>query len=285
MGVRTSITENEFQQKDNHQQELSLLLGADSFLYGITDQNQQLLALRDVQLSDRERPHRSFRQLLDTDDLLQREYRQVNVVWTDRRSTLVPRHLFEADHPITYLEHLFETDAHTPAHFDRLHQPEAYQVYTVAPEWEQLLRRKYPNARHHHIIRMLLAGYTTHAAHEEFFLAIHTRDEQLWVTYLFQNRLQYTNVFTVRSPQDVVYFTLLVFQEQKLAPANATLYLSGELVQHSETNRLLDSYVGELKPLPAPIGLKYGTQFSETIPPALYFDLLSTCVETLRPFA
>lgn len=87
-------------------------------------------------------------------------------------------------------------------------------------------------------------------------------------------RLEFCNVFTVSTPEDVVYFTILVMQELGLSPDQDFVTIWGELTGDSAVFGLLGTYVRNLRFGTRPFGLRYTYRLNE-LAEHRYFDLFS----------
>ena len=87
-------------------------------------------------------------------------------------------------------------------------------------------------------------------------------------------RLEFCNVFPVSTPEDVVYFTILVMQELGLSPDQDFVTIWGELTGDSAVFGLLSTYVRNLRLGARPFGLRYTYRLNE-VPEHRYFDLFS----------
>ena len=85
--------------------------------------------------------------------------------------------------------------------------------------------------------------------------------------------LQYFNTFEYDTPEDVLYYALLAYDQAGLLPNRTSLYLCGEVNRPGAVFDLLYTYVQDIH------FCKYGAPPSlpadvENLPAHLYFDLL-----------
>ena len=98
-------------------------------------------------------------------------------------------------------------------------------------------------------------------------------DQQLTAVVL-GSQLEFCNVFTVSTAEDVVYYTILVMQELGLNPDQDPVTMWGELTSDSATFTLLGTYVRQLRLGTRPFGVQYSYRFNE-LAAHQHFDLFS----------
>ncbi|RZK50310.1 MAG: DUF3822 family protein [Hymenobacter sp.] len=87
-------------------------------------------------------------------------------------------------------------------------------------------------------------------------------------------QLEFCNVFTVSTPEDIAYYTILTMQELGLSPDQDAVTVWGELTSDSATYSLLSTYVRHLRFGNRPFGLHYSYRLNE-LAENQYFGLFS----------
>jgi hypothetical protein len=132
-----------------------------------------------------------------------------------------------------------------------------------------------PEARLLHHTSPLLAGLlyqqgpTAPARH----LSLHLAGSELTLLVL-GTQLEFCNVFTVSTPEDVVYYTILTMQELGLSPDQDAVTIWGELTGDSAAFAQLATYVRHLRFGNRPFGLHYSYRLNE-LAESRYFELFS----------
>jgi len=98
-------------------------------------------------------------------------------------------------------------------------------------------------------------------------------DQQLTAIVLGP-QLEFCNVFTVSTAEDVVYYSILVMQELGLNPDQDQVTMWGELTSDSATFMLLGTYVRHVRFGARPFGVQYSYRFNE-LAEHRHFDLFS----------
>ncbi|NML64608.1 DUF3822 family protein [Hymenobacter sp. RP-2-7] len=121
----------------------------------------------------------------------------------------------------------------------------------------------------------LLAGWLQQrgpaAPARQLYLSL--ADQELTALVL-GSRLEFCNVFAVSTPEDVVYFTILVMQQLGLSPDQDPVTIWGELTGDSAVFTLLSTYVRHLRLGARPFGLHYTYRLND-VPAHRHFDLFS----------
>jgi hypothetical protein len=131
-----------------------------------------------------------------------------------------------------------------------------------------------PEARLLHHTSPLLAGLlyqqgpTAPACH----LSLHLAGPELTLLVLGKQQLEFCNVFTVSTPEDVVYYTILAMQELGLSPDQDAVTVWGELTSDSATFVQLSTYLRHLRFGNRPFGLHYSYRLNE-LAESRYFEL------------
>lgn len=104
-------------------------------------------------------------------------------------------------------------------------------------------------------------------------LYLHLADRELTLVVL-GTQLELCNVFTISTPEDVVYYTILAMQELGLSPDQDAVTVWGELTSDSATYGLLATYVRHLRFGSRPFGLSYSYRLNE-LAESRHFELFS----------
>ena len=104
-------------------------------------------------------------------------------------------------------------------------------------------------------------------------LYLHLAGPELTLVVL-GTQLEFCNVFTISTPEDAVYYTILVMQELGLSPDQDTVAVWGDLTSESAVFTLLRTYVRHLRFGNRPFGLQYSYRLNE-LAESRHFELFS----------
>jgi hypothetical protein len=71
--------------------------------------------------------------------------------------------------------------------------------------------------------------------------------KQLQIAAFESSNLLFINIFSYETPADVLYFSLLIYQQLQWDPAIIPLSISGEIVQNSEIYKQLHKFIGAVR--------------------------------------
>jgi hypothetical protein len=194
--------------------------------------------------------------------------------------TLLPATLFRPGDEATYLQlhHALEATEQawayalppgSPAH----ELVSIFATETTVAEW---LRATHgPAARLLHHTSALLAGllHQRGPAAPTRQLYLHLTGPELTLVVLGA-QLEFCNVFAISTPEDAVYYTILVMQELGLHPDQDTVTIWGDLTSESAIFTLLRTYVRHLRFGNRPFGLQYSYRLNE-LAESRHFELFS----------
>ena len=201
---------------------------------------------------------------------------QVRLALTGRAFTLLPRPLFRpGDEPAVLALHHALASTETARHF--AHPAlELVSIFAADQHLADWLHRTHgPKSCLLHHTSALLAGLLHQrgpAAPRRLYL--HLGQWELTLVLLDQQRLEFCNVFSFASAEDVLYYTILVMQELGLNPDQDELTIWGDLTADSALFELLRTYIRRLRFGTRPYDLHYSYHLNE-VQECQYFDLLS----------
>lgn len=265
------ILEDDFTKRSSPTFELSILTGIDSFTYMVSDGQQNILALREYLLD--EKNMQDFQQTLESDRLLALQYRNSRIVWVGDLSTLIPGRLLNNDDRQILLGHLTDVPENTLLKNDQLTPLSAVNVYGIEEARWNMLKGKFPGARLFHIHTALFWGYRKYAAQQGGMqVFVHVRPSFFHLLIFDGSNLLLANRYAYQSAKDFLYFILLIFDQFKLSQENTPLLLSGKLLSDSEIYRLLARYIRQLDFLKPPAFFQFGPKMTQK-KHYFYFDL------------
>ncbi|WP_233635609.1 DUF3822 family protein [Hymenobacter setariae] len=140
-------------------------------------------------------------------------------------------------------------------------------------EWLQATHG--PTARLLHHTSALVAGllHQRGPAAPTRQLYLHLAGPELTLVVL-GTQLEFCNVFAISTPEDAVYYTILVMQELGLNPDQDTVTIWGDLTSESAIFTLLRTYVRHLRFGSRPFGLQYSYRLNE-LAECRHFELFS----------
>ena len=281
--IQFEFIEDTFLKKNTSIYELSILLGMDSFVYMITDGQQkvQVLAqfpyLSKQPYSSHDYPLESLENYLEKNTLLKSRFRNIKLGIHSPGFTLIPDRLFSEKDKKAILSHLSNADDPYEVRSDKIQPILSRNVYSVSEPLSDLIKRHFSSARVFNLNTTLLLATLRIASleskgHQLFFHV----DGHYLRTYLFEGKnLLVATHNAYQSPQDFVYYVMLVFEQFGLSPDTQKVNLCGNIHQDSELYQQLFRYVRNIHYMKAPGFLQNGPK-TNALPGYQYFDLFSS---------
>ena len=275
--ISRQIVEDTYAKRQSTNQELSILIGMDSFAYIITGENREVEMIREFEIEATriERIVAEIQTIIDEDKPLNLPYKRIRMAYTGSIVTIVPDRLYDREKRPQYLQQLTQVEEHYEFRSDRLETIEAQNVYALEEELGVFLRTSYPGTLFFHLSTVLfnqLHPFTSNKNGYNLFVNVRGRNLNI---FLFQkDTLVFSNSFQYQASKDFVYFIMLVFDQFELDSHKIPIYLSGQIIEQSEIYKLLFRYVKHIQFLPKLSTHRFGAKLQE-IEPHLFFDLIS----------
>ena len=209
------------------------------------------------------------------DYLGQRGWNAVRLAVTGRAFTLLPATLFRAGDEAAALRlHHTPTPTETVRHTTHpgLELVNVFAAEAALTNWLGATHGTSGRLLHH--TSALLAGLMhQRGAATPRRLYLNPGPQELTLVVMGQH-LEYCNVFSCTTAEDVVYYTILVMQELSLDPDQDEVTVWGELTPDSAVFSLLRTYVRNVRFGPRPGNIEYSYRLHDVFE-YRYFDLFS----------
>ena len=242
----------------------------------------KILALEDYELNA------VFSQLQLTDQLnllveenpflTQTNWSQIRVAVKNQNFTLIPETLFEPSAAEHYLNlHAEPDEFHEEILTYRHPKIEAVSIFTADSyliKWfEETFGAK--KIRFMHQTSPLIEGVLNqHGRSLQKKTYLYVEQNYLSILLAQENRLEFCNQFYYASPEDFIYFLLLVMQEQKLNPDQDPVTVWGDITHDSALFTILRKYVRNVSLGKKPQNMAFSYKFEDAFDHR-YFDLYS----------
>ena len=239
--------------------ELSVVLYADSFFYGLWSENEVLIKTDNHSLENLEKLMKIWNHNYDL--------QMVRIMSTAKPYV----HLAEGDYKKKYFDDYFkglyptwkvkgkakEKDVFVKEPINTLHYFEPHFM-------DQLKGFDFPFKTSH--ISTALGNY---AYLIEERIVSHISNNILHISCYKNGSFKFYNQFYCEQAEDFLYYYLLVLQEFDLDPSKATICIGGEIMEESKLMTLLKAYVNKIKLVDKNLKLKRSVNHSTH----LYYDL------------
>jgi hypothetical protein len=246
---------------------LSIQVNLDGFSFCTLDPvRNKYIQLRHIPFNNQVEIGPQLEKCFEEIELLNLPFKKTMVLIPSQHSTLVPTGIFDASLKRDWLEFCINADDHALVLFNKVKMADAYNVFSVSEAVYNIMRRQFPEPvffhQHTPIIETNLSS--SFSGSENTALFINLNRNFFDIVVFGKNRLKLCNSFPIKSDNDFIYFTLFVFEQLKLEPANTEVVLCGWHPDFSNLHKHLANYVRNVKQCDLPTHYQYSYHFRET---------------------
>jgi len=206
-----------------------------AFSYVIVDESKKLLTAAYFVLNHTEGRNLAdnIRDIVDTQEVLQLDFKESVVVYNFSESTLVPGGFYNHDANRELVELLFGNLKKGLVLTEKDDQSNLHTLYRVPAAVHSLLQQKFSAGKYWHIYTLWLS-LLQKTEHEEMqsIYTVFAADKVL--TAIYRNRsLQLIQSFAYTTPEDVVYHLLHCCEQLGLSQDDCLLHISGYIDEDS----------------------------------------------------
>ncbi|MBC6989315.1 DUF3822 family protein [Hymenobacter sp. BT491] len=195
----------------------------------------------------------------------QQGWNSVRLAVQNRFFTLLPSPLFRAGDEATYLRLHHTVDAgHESVHRYTHPSLEIVSVFAAEKALADWFQHTYPAGKVLHQSSSLLEGVihqTEQSAPRRLYLSI--SNQELTILAIRDKRPEFCNVFPFATPEDLIYYAILVMQELQLNPDQDTVVVWGDIMHDSELFTILRKYIRNIRFGNRPFDLSYSYRLND----------------------
>ncbi len=229
--------------------ELSVQAGIDGFSFCILDtiRNKFILIRAFEPEENKYFSSERINELIEKDDFLSKPYKKVNIIMPSAKFTLVPAPLFEPGKKDEYFTFNHLKEDNSIIFTNKLNDPEAYLVFSVPKQINDVINTKFPGIHPFHHIRPLSDQISRNRKGVGGnYLHIHVEREFFNLIIYNHNVLIFCNSFTYRNINDIMYYVLYTFKKLNIKQEE-TLYFSGLTEKYDDLFSNFSIYVRNIK--------------------------------------
>jgi len=205
------------------------------------------------------------------DNLLNRKYQNIWVLFSNTDSTIIPATIFEDGNAESYLRftHLLEENA--TFHINLILRLDAFLVFAVPNSLISVVQNRLPQATIRHAALPFIESVLTNS-HANNEIHVCFQKQFFYVAVCQSGNLLLYNVFPFLSAQDATFYIFNILKQLKIDDKNAEIILSGNIEKDSEVVLLLKIYILNVKF--AALQGEWNFSF-DSVQPYEYFNLLN----------
>jgi predicted XRE-type DNA-binding protein len=173
----------------------------------------------------------SVKKLINKESLSAANCKQLILVNQTYRSMLVPESLFDKNNLVTFLKFHHHVDEKDYLHYVKIVDSEAYSVFSIPSEMENLLSSKFEKVHYlHHSIPFIssaLLNYNKYNTLPEFYLNV--TPDFFDILIIRNKKIQLFNSFLYQKNTDAIYFIVNILNLYSYSPNHVKLIISGNV--------------------------------------------------------
>jgi len=181
-----------------------------------------------------------LRQVWSEESTLKYTFSQVTGVFNNGYATLVPRRMFDPAQLATYLKLLLRPEIGPLEYqYEPIPDMDCLLVYALPTDVLKTFAWRFPQGRVTHLAAPLLKYWHRLAPAQHFGAFANIRWNTLQIAVFDHRNLLFYNTFSMSHPDDLLYYTLLVYEQFRLDPYELPLCISGDITATTEEYRAL----------------------------------------------
>lgn len=208
--------------------------------------------------------------------LTQTDWQEIRVAVKNQNFTFIPEALFEENAAADFLKLHAETDEFHDRILTCHHQKiEAVSIFTADKYLLDWFKSTFTDKKVlflHQTSPLLEGVLNKHDRDMQKKQYLYVEQNTLSILLARDGNLEFCNQFYYATPEDFIYYTLLVMQEQKLNPDQDPITVWGDLTHDSALFTMLRKYIRNVSLGKKPAGISFSYKFEDVFDHR-YFDL------------
>lgn len=263
---------------------LSIQLSDEWFSYCVLDKSQdKYIAISSYSLLEKdskkqEKSEKSsiVQELVAKFEWLKNPFKEVCVIFVNKRATLIPSLLFDPTKKDEYLEFLHGKPEKMDFYHDYLKGLNIYNVYGLPSGIEKELKSNFANCKIlHHSSTLLMnvyARFYDKGIKTQLFLNV--QNDLSDIVIFKDGKFEYFNSFRFSSDEDLLYYLFYVIDKLTLNINDLSLLIMGEIEEGSKAYTGIRKYIKDVVFVQRNGDFKYIDVFDD-IPPHYFYNLLN----------
>ena len=209
--------------------------------------------------------------LLNSNEVLKSTFKSTSVSFVNFASTIIPERVFSKDNAKEILE--LNSEIFDLILTDKLNSIDAYLVYSIPNEINEVVSTFFPNANKKAQQSVLIDSFSKEENYETNAY-LNLTNNIVNITIFKRGKLLFNNSFEFKTKEDLLYFTLFAFEQLKIETEKVEVQLYGDITKGDEYFNLLYEYIRNISPGRTPNKIKIPSDF-EGFEAHKHFSLLA----------
>ncbi|PRY96018.1 DUF3822 family protein [Marinilabilia salmonicolor] len=215
-------------------------------------------------------------QIFRDNELLNLPYKKVFILIPSPVSTLVPSGLFQPGEAQKWLSFTHQVPSGSDIAFTNMKMADACTVFTIPEKLKNLFKRQFPEPMffHQYVPMTETKLAISRPGNSKSQIIINVQNRFFDLVVLEKNNLRLCNTFEINGEDDLIYFTLFVFEQLQISPATAEIQFIGHHPSANKIKQKLGKYLKHVKQPGLPSGFQYSYLFRD-VPGHQFYNLFS----------
>jgi hypothetical protein len=280
-----SIVDETFDANISSSYFLSIQASLDGFSFSILDpiRNKYIqfssYALQD-HITEADLP-KLTNKVFEENELLNLPFKKVFILIPTRYSTVVPSGLFNHEEASQWLFFTHQVPSNYKVVSSQMKLADAWNIFAIPATLYDIFERQFPEPiifqQYVPMTESKLAISRPGMGKIQFI--INLQKDYFDVVVIENNNLKLCNSFQIKGKNDLLYYTLFIFDQLQLSPSKTDVQITGYHHNFNEIKQTIEKYVKHVKFPGLPSGFQYSYLF-KSVPGHRYYNLLTlaSCV-------
>lgn len=189
----------------------------------------------------------NVREFIEKDDFLTKKYKKTRVVLPSSMFTVVPAPLYDPAKKNEYYDFNLKRDADRTIMSNKNTDPDLFIVFSVNKSLDETIKRFFPGIDPFvHLLPLLDHVSRERRSIHGNYIHVHIERDYFNLIIFSSGDLKFCNSFRFRSPSDILYYLLNVFNKLRIKQEE-TIHLSGFTGKSDELSSVFGDYVRSVK--------------------------------------
>ena len=231
-----------FRNEESLQYILSIQVSLNGFSFCIRKANDNSLLVfkhTDLKISNEQLVARRLEDWIHEEELLQKKYKALELIWMGPHFTLLPDNLNDEQIFSDTIRMLFpvQTEEYAVSNIEQLN---ARLLFLLPTELKRFLNDHFESFQIRHGVENLIRQNEKDAQEKQVRLLFD--EKELYIIYFDEGQLKLCNAFSIKHANDAVYYILSALKQFKVTPKNISAYLAGKSVFLTASCEMLEKY-------------------------------------------
>ena len=242
------VTNELFELEKTYEYILSIQVSLGGFSFSVLSENK-IIAYKKTQLkiSSASLISRRFNDWIESENLLQKTFKKVQIIVFTENFTLVPEKYFSDNSKIKMPEFLFEESDDAEIAVNSIVKTKSRLLFTLPTGINEVINKQIGECEIAHPLKIVLNNLPE--INKENGLVLFFDKNNFYIVLHKKNKILLTNTFKTGHANDVIYYVLATFKQLEISTSKTILFLTTTNSNPPEITDLLQPYFSEIKSL------------------------------------